>query len=175
VKLGEFMPEDEILPKTITIAVVDDDVNVRTGLWWLLSNIAGIHCTGTYADFCEAMQGLTLQAPDIVLLDVTMPGVSGIDAIRPIHKQSPHVRIIMHSNYDDEEKIFQAQQAGAAGYILKNASAPALYEAILKVYQGGSVWPTGYEEADLEPLSHNDFIGRVAARARTLLKGVRSR
>jgi DNA-binding NarL/FixJ family response regulator len=174
-KLGESMPEDDVPQKAITIAVVDDDVIVRTGLWWLLSNIAGIHCIGTYANFHEAMQGLKLQAPDVVLLDVSMPGVSGLEAIRPIHKQLPRAKIIMHSNYDDEENIFCAQQAGAAGYILKNASAPALYQAILKVHQGGSVWPPGYEEADLETLPHTDFFGRVAAKARSLVRNVRRR
>ncbi|MGH7495188.1 MAG: response regulator [bacterium] len=167
------MPENDNLQKPITIAVVDDDVNVRTGLWWLLSNIVGIHCVGTYADVHEAMQGLQLQAPDIVLLDVAMPGVSGIEVIRPIHRQSPQTRIIMHSNYDDEEKILRSQQAGAAGYILKNASAPALYEAILKVYQGGSVWPPGYREADLDSFAHTDLLARLANKARILLKRFR--
>ena len=167
------MPEHDILQKPISIAVVDDDANVRTGLWWLLSNIAGIHCVGTYANLHEALQGLKLQTPDIVLLEVAMQGISGIEAIRPIHLQSPQAKIIVHSNYEDEEKISRAQQAGAAGYILKNASAPDLYETILKVYQGGTVWPLGYNEADLEALSHTNFFTRLAAKARTLVKKVR--
>ena len=158
--------------KPITIAVVDDDVNVRTGLWWLLSNIAGMHCIGTYADVHEAMQGLKLQAPDVVLLDVAMPGISGIDAIHPIHRQSPRAKIIMHSNFDDEDKITRSQQAGAAGYVLKNASAPALYEAILKVHQGESVWPPGYAESDLDSFAHTDLVARLTNKARILLKRV---
>ncbi len=163
------------LPQDITIAVVDDDVNVRTGLWWLLNNIVGLHCIGTYANYYEAMQGLRLQAPDIVLLDVTMPGVSGIDAIRPILKQVPQTKIIMHSNYDDDDKIMRARRAGATGYVLKNASAPALYDAILSVYRGEPVWPAGYQEADMQSSSQPDFIGRVAGKARALLRGVRRR
>ena len=155
--------------RPITVAVVDDDVNVRTGLWWLLSNIVGVQCIGTYANFHEAMQGLKLQAPDVVLLDVTMPGVSGLEAIRPLRQQSPHMKIIMHSNYDDEEKITRARRAGAAGYVLKNASAPALYEAILKVHQGDSVWPPGYRDADLEAASRADLISRLATKARRMI------
>jgi DNA-binding NarL/FixJ family response regulator len=129
----------------ITVAVVDDDVNIRNGLWWLLNNVVGIRCPEVYASFREAMTGLTERPPNIILLDVSMPETSGIDAIRSIRAQLPLVKIIMHSNYDDEEKILRSMRAGAAGYVLKNSSAPALYDAIMKVYQGGSVWPPGFE------------------------------
>jgi len=167
------MPLD--LPsREIRVAVVDDDVNVRTGLWWLLSNIAGLHCVGTYANYQEALQGLKLQAPDIVILDVSMPGISGLDAVRPLRRQSPHIKIIMHSNFDDEDKITSARQAGASGYVLKNASAPALYDAILKVHRGETVWPAGFNESE-DTLAQLNFMSRLAARARILLKTTRRR
>jgi DNA-binding NarL/FixJ family response regulator len=77
---------------------------------------------------------------------VSLPGTSGIDAIRPMREKFPQMKIIMHSNYDHEDKILRARQAGASGYMLKNQGVAALRGAILKVGGGGSVWPSGYEE-----------------------------
>jgi DNA-binding NarL/FixJ family response regulator len=132
----------------ITVAVVDDDAHVRTGLWWLLNNVVGMRCAGVFSTYREALTTLSSQPPDVILLDVSMPDISGIDAIRPLHAKLPVAKIIMHSNYDDEEKIVGSMKAGAAGYVLKNSSAPTLYDAIVKAHQGGSVWPPGF---DAEP------------------------
>ncbi len=128
----------------INVAVIDDDANIRNGLWWLLNNIAGIHCIGTYSGCKEFLlqKDLTL---DVLLLDVTMPGMSGLEGIRPIKTRYPGLKIIMHSNFDDEDKIMRAQRSGAAGYVLKNASAPQLHEAILTAARGDTVWPVGFE------------------------------
>lgn len=124
----------------ITIAVVDDDAIIRQGLWWLLNHITGLRCAGAYAS-CEEFLASSVTAPEIVLLDVSMPKVSGIDSIPEISAAFPQTRIIMHSNFDDDDKIWRSRRAGARGYVLKNASAPQLYEAILKVCAGGEVWP----------------------------------
>lgn len=139
------MSEIEKQENLISVAVVDDDAHVRTGLWWLLNNVVGMRCAGAFATYREALTALAAQPPDVILLDVSMPDASGIDAIRPIRANLPVAKIIMHSNYDDEEKIARSLKAGAVGYVLKNSSAPILYDAIIKAHQGGSVWPPGFE------------------------------
>lgn len=142
------MTEFKKQQKVIAVAVVDDDVNIRDGLWWLLNNVKGLQCIGAYANWPEAMVAFSGQAPDVLLLDVSLPGTSGIDAIEPMLVKFQQMKIIMHSNYDHEDKILHAKQSGASGYVLKNASAPVLHDAILQVYRGGSVWPPGYSDSD---------------------------
>lgn len=92
------MSETGIQENFITVAVVDDDAHVRTGLWWLLNNVVGMRCAGAYSSFSEAMVALVEQPPDVILLDVSMPDISGIDAIRPLRAHFPMAKIIMHSN-----------------------------------------------------------------------------
>ena len=132
--------------KVITVAIVDDDVNIRDGLWWLLNNVKGMQCIGAYASWPEAMTAFTAQAPDVLLLDVSLQNASGLDSIKPMRAKFPAMKIVMHSNYDNEEKIMLARTRGASGYVLKNASAPALHAAILSVYGGKEVWPVGYQQ-----------------------------
>lgn len=128
----------------INVAVIDDDANVRNGLWWLLDHVVGLRCVGTYAG-CREFLNSNATPPEVLLLDVSMPEMSGLEGIRPIKTQYPSIKIIVHSNFEDEDKITHAQHDGAAGYVLKNASAPQLYDAILSVYRGDSVWPAGFE------------------------------
>ncbi|MCI0612768.1 response regulator transcription factor [bacterium] len=131
----------------VSIAVVDDDSIVRNGLSELLNSSSDLQCVGTFHDVSEAMTGMRECTPDILLLDVNLPGASGLEAILPMRTRFPQMKIIMHSNYDEEEKIVRAMRDGASGYVLKNQGTSVLHEAILKVRDGGSVWPSGYDES----------------------------
>ncbi len=144
------MPETAAQNQIVSVAVVDDDANVRHGLWWLLNNIAGLRCAGAFAS-CREFQASLAEPPDILLLDVSMPETSGIDSVQPIKTKFPATKIIMHSNFDDEDKISRSRRAGARGYVLKNALAPQLYEAILRVHRGGAAWPPGFEPEESHP------------------------
>jgi DNA-binding NarL/FixJ family response regulator len=93
------MPEIATPNRVISVAVVDDDANVRHGLWWLLNNIAGLRCAGAFAS-CREFQANIDEPPDILLLDVSMPEISGIDCVQPIKTTFPAAKIIMHSNFD---------------------------------------------------------------------------
>jgi DNA-binding NarL/FixJ family response regulator len=161
----------------ITVATIDDDANIRDGLRSLLNQIDGLHCFGAYASVTEAMASFTDTAPDVLLLDVSLPGISGIDAIRSIRAQFPTVKIIMHSNYDDHEKIARSRQAGAAGYVLKNASALILCEAISTVHQGGSAWPAGHTESNFAGADRYrcHSFPTLLHKAYVFFRGVRSR
>lgn len=168
------MPETAAAREIITVAVIDDDANVRQGLWWLLNNVIGIRCTGAYAS-CQEFLANSEQAPDVLLLDIAMPGVSGFDAIPMIKAKYPALKIIMHSNFDDDDKIMRARQAKVCGYILKNASAPQLYEAIEQVYRGNSVWPAGFEqdEPDFNNSMPRVFLKALKRRLGALAEGKR--
>ncbi len=138
------MGDTETKDKSIHIAVVDDDAHVRQGLWWLLNNVMGLSCAGTYASWSEFLAA-NAPPPDVLLLDVNLAEASGISGIPLLRAKFPGLKIIMQSNFDDGEKILAAQAAGANGYVLKNASAPQLYESVMQIYRGEAVWPAGFE------------------------------
>jgi len=166
------MPEIATPNRVISVAVVDNDANVRHGLWWLLNNITGLRCAGAFAS-CREFLTSVAEPPDILLLDASMPETSGIDGIQPIKRGFPAIKIIMHSNFDDEGKIARSRRAGARGYVLKNASAPQLYEAILHVHRGGAVWPPGCEPEESRSLGFTTFINALIRKARAVFNASR--
>lgn len=161
------MANSVVSAQIINVALIDDDANIREGLWWLLNNIAGLRCVGAYAG-CKEFLALTDLKLEVLLLDVTMPGMSGLEGLRPIKARYPGLKIIMHSNFDDEDKIMRAQRAGAAGYILKSASAPQLHEAILAAARGEEVWPIGFDGNRLSALPPS-FLQTLVNKVRALL------
>lgn len=154
----------------ITIAVVDDDTYIRNGLSQLLNNVVGMKCIGAYAGPDEFMSHCASRPPDLLLLDVSLNGASGLNAIPTIHKRFPEVAIMMHSNYDDHDNIVRSREAGARGYLFKNSSAPALYHAIIKVAGGGSVWPPGYNFSK-EAAREDNILGYLKQKLRFLTRG----
>ncbi len=158
----------------INVAVLDDDANVRNGLWWLLNHVVGLRCTGTYAS-CAEFLAKRDPPPDVLLLDVSMPIMSGLDGIRPIKAKYPTLKILMHSHFDDEDKIARARQAGALGYVLKNALAPQLYDAILAVHRGGAVWPASFDSEAANPARSTFLkilIRKIRAAGPKIKKGI---
>jgi DNA-binding NarL/FixJ family response regulator len=121
---------------TITVLVADDHTIVRRGLVSLLSLGDGIQVIGEAPDGRAAVD-LTLQKdPDVVLMDISMPVLNGLEATARIKKQAPQVRVLILSAYDNDEYITQVVRSGANGYLLKNSSAEELYAAIRSVASG---------------------------------------
>ena len=122
--------------KSLTVLVADDHTIVRRGLVSLLSLGEGIEVIGEAPDGRTAVD-LTLQKePDVVLMDISMPELNGLEATARIKKQAPHVRVLILSAYDNDEYITQVVRSGANGYLLKNSSAEELYAAIRSVFSG---------------------------------------
>lgn len=122
--------------KPIAVLVADDHTIVRRGLVSLLSLGEGIEVVGEAPDGRTAVD-LTLQKePDVVLMDISMPELNGLEATARIKKQAPHVRVLILSAYDNDEYITQVVRSGANGYLLKNSSAEELYAAIRSVFSG---------------------------------------
>ena len=122
----------------ITIAIVEDLDEVREGLKNFLSLDPDLRVIGVYRDAIEAVRGIVLTPPDIAIMDINLPGMSGIDCIAEIRKQTTETQFMMFTVYENDEKVFQALNAGASGYILKSTGLPHIIEALKELYGGGS-------------------------------------
>jgi DNA-binding NarL/FixJ family response regulator len=120
----------------IGVLVADDHTIVRRGLVSLLTLADGIEVVGEAADGRLAVDLALKLDPDVVLMDVSMPGLNGLEATRQLKKESPQIKVLILSAYDNEEYVLQVMRSGANGYILKNSSAEDLYAAIRAVHRG---------------------------------------
>jgi DNA-binding NarL/FixJ family response regulator len=121
---------------TITVFLADDHAVVRDGLRALLDAQEDITVVGDAADGLEATRQVEKLRPDVVIMDVTMPELSGIDATRRIHKTCPAVRVIMLSMHNTIEHVFQALRAGAQGYVLKESAGAEVIQAVRTIHKG---------------------------------------
>lgn len=127
----------------IRVVVYDDHEQRRDSLQVLLSCTDDLICAGAFAHCMNAVNEMRELNPDIVLMDIGMPGEDGIEGVRKIKKQFPGIRIIMQTVFEDDARIFASLQAGAEGYILKNTSPENILRSIRDVAQGGaSMTPT---------------------------------
>lgn len=118
------------------VIVADDHQIMREGLSALLAGEAGVSVVDEVADGYAAIEAARTLAPDVVVMDVAMPGLNGIEAIRSITEDSPHVRVLCLSMYSDQHVVSDALQAGAAGYLLKECAGSQLVDAIRTVARG---------------------------------------
>jgi DNA-binding NarL/FixJ family response regulator len=116
--------------KPITVIVADDQRIVREGLVTILSAMDGVRVAGTAADGAEAVALAARHAADVVLMDLRMPGMDGVEATRALRASSPPAAVVVLTTYTDDDSILAALEAGAAGYLTKNASAADIRRAI---------------------------------------------
>jgi DNA-binding NarL/FixJ family response regulator len=114
----------------ITVLVVDDQHLVREGIASLLGIQPGMTVAGTAADGAEAVEAATALEPDVVLMDIRMPRMDGVEAVRVLRSRAPSCKVVMLTTFDDEEYVIEALRAGAVGYLLKNLPATELATAI---------------------------------------------
>lgn len=95
-------------------------------------------CTGAYSNANKVIRNIQQSAPDVVLMDIDMPGISGIEAVQVIKDQFPNIQILMQTVFEENDKIFAALCAGASGYLLKKSPPQKMIEAILETYSGGA-------------------------------------
>jgi len=122
----------------ITIVIVEDLDEVREGLGNFLSLDTDLSLTGAYKTADEAAQGIITLKPDVVIMDINLPGTNGIDCIRQIRSLVPATQFMMFTVYADDEKVVEALQAGASGYLLKSTGLPHIIEALKELHRGGS-------------------------------------
>lgn len=125
-------------PTQIGVIIAEDHALVRAGFRSLLASIAGVRVLAEASDGREALAMIAAHQPDVVVMDITMPGLNGIQAIAQAHAEFPAVRVIVLSMHDNEEYVRQALRAGASAYLLKDSSPAELELAVRAVAQGGS-------------------------------------
>lgn len=122
----------------ITIAIVEDIKDIREGLKLLINSSDGFTCNEVYTNAEEAVTKIPLSKPDVVLMDINLPGISGIEAVRQLKILCPGIQFIMSTVYEDDENIFESLKAGASGYLLKKTAPSRIIDAIIEVHEGGS-------------------------------------
>jgi len=136
--------------ETIKVVIVDDHEVVRLGLKSLLNRVADLQVVGEAGSAAEAERVVEQTRPDVVVMDIRMPGGSGIEACRAIRSRWPETRVIMLTSYSDDEAVIGSVMAGASGYVLKQIGTQELVDAIRRVSRGESLLDPGVTGKILE-------------------------
>jgi DNA-binding NarL/FixJ family response regulator len=123
---------------SLAVAVVDDDRGTREGLAALIGGTPGFRCVGTYRSVEEALRALAAAVPDVLLLDIHLPGLAGDEGVQLLRDRYPRMQILMLTVFAEEERIFESLCNGACGYLLKKTPPARLLEAIQEARVGGS-------------------------------------
>jgi DNA-binding NarL/FixJ family response regulator len=123
---------------TIKVSIVEDDLAVREGLIRLIGRAEGFCCLSAYGDAESALAEIPKLKPDVVLMDINLPGMSGVDCVRALKASSPSIRVVMLTVYDEVGQLFQSLMAGASGYMLKRVTPTKMLEAITEAHLGGA-------------------------------------
>ncbi|HXF11388.1 MAG TPA: response regulator transcription factor [Desulfuromonadaceae bacterium] len=122
----------------ISVSLVEDHVDTRESLITVISGSPGFRCVGAYATAEEALRRIPEQKPDVALVDINLPGMSGIECVAKLKQAMPDLPILMLTTYEESELIFNSLRAGARGYLLKKMAAAELIPAIEQVHAGGA-------------------------------------
>jgi DNA-binding NarL/FixJ family response regulator len=126
----------------ISVSIVEDSDQVRSTLARLINRADGFTCLAQYPSAEAALEGLPRERPNVVLMDINLPGINGVECVRRLKQIAPEIQVMMLTVYEDTENIFAALAAGASGYLLKRTSTAELLAAIKEVHRGGSPMTT---------------------------------
>jgi DNA-binding NarL/FixJ family response regulator len=124
--------------KTIKVAIVEDDSRFRQSLRRVIESKPGLTCVADYATGAKAIEKIPRDLPEVVLMDLNLPDFSGAEVTARIKEMLPNISVVILTVYNDAEHIFKALRAGAGGYLLKQATAGEILEAIAEAYRGGA-------------------------------------
>jgi DNA-binding NarL/FixJ family response regulator len=123
---------------TIRVAIVEDTADIRQGLAFLINSSPGLECVSACGAAEEALEKIPNLVPQVILMDIGLPGMSGIECIRKLKATCPALQVMMLTIFEDDERIFEALAAGADGYLLKKTPPAKIVEAILDLHAGGA-------------------------------------
>jgi DNA-binding NarL/FixJ family response regulator len=123
---------------TIRVAIIEDLRALRDGFCMLIDGTEGFRCTGRFRTMEEALERISLDLPDVALVDIGLPGMNGIEGVRLLKEHYPDVTLLMLTVYDDDDRIFDALCAGACGYLLKKTPPARLLESLKEAVGGGA-------------------------------------
>ncbi len=162
----------------IRIVIVEDDERIRNAYVQILQFTDDLRCVGAFESCETAMERLDDLLPDVILMDIQLPGVSGIEGVRKIKELHPSIEVIMFTIFDDDEKIFQSLCAGASGYLLKSAQPEDIIQAFRQIHSGAPMSASIARRVlnlvrQQSPVSPNDFklTGREVDILRCLVDG----
>jgi DNA-binding NarL/FixJ family response regulator len=125
-------------PDVTKVAIIEDVRALRDGFYMLIDGTEGFRCTGRFRTMEEALDQVGYELPDVVLVDIGLPGMSGIEGARLLKQRYPGLALLMLTVYDDDDRIFDAMCAGACGYLLKKTPPARLLESLKEAVQGGA-------------------------------------
>jgi DNA-binding NarL/FixJ family response regulator len=120
------------------VAIIEDQFRIREGLKVLIDGTSGYRCTGAFGSMEEALPAIASAAPDVALLDIGLPGMSGIEGLPLLKQRWPDLSVVMLTVYDDDKRILDALCAGACGYLLKETPPARLLESLREALEGGA-------------------------------------
>jgi len=126
----------------ITVSIVEDSEQLRGTLVRVINRSEGFKCVSDYGSAEAALEGIPKDRPDVILMDINLPGINGVECVRQLKQIIPETQMMMLTVYEDTENIFNALAAGAAGYLLKRTKTPELLAAIQELHRGGSPMTT---------------------------------
>ncbi len=127
----------------IKVSIIEDQEDIREGMRFLINQTTEFTCISTYRNAEDALTGLSMQQPHLVIMDINLPGMSGIECIRRLKPQFPDMQFIMFTVYEDSEQVFEALTAGASGYLLKKTPPDRIINALKELHEGGAPMSTG--------------------------------
>jgi DNA-binding NarL/FixJ family response regulator len=136
--MPEMSPEPELPPGVIRVVIVEDHAELRESWQRVVEGSERMECLASFATAEEALRMIPGLVPDVVLMDINLPGISGIECTRRLKREHPEIQILIFTVYKAADKIFEALEAGASGYLLKRTSPEKLLEGIEEVRVGGS-------------------------------------
>jgi len=122
----------------IRVVIFEDNKSLRQGLYQLINGSEGFECVGAFDDCMNLLKNILDTRPQVVLMDIEMPGINGIEAVHILRQKFPELKILMQTIFEDSDKIFKSIQSGASGYILKSTSPSRILEFIKETFEGGA-------------------------------------
>ena len=162
-----------------TLSIVEDDPVIRASWVKIINRSPGYRCVSDYGSAEEALPGLIKAPPDFVLMDINLPGKSGIECTRELKRRLPKVEVVMLTMFDDRDNLFEALRAGASGYLLKRTTSAALLEALNHLKAGGSPMSPQIARQVVQFFRQNepaaessgdDGVGKLSARENEILR-----
>ena len=133
------MAQQQPAEPVIGVAIVEDQRELREGLSFLINSTSPFQCKHVYGSMEDALEGIGVDPPRVALIDIGLPGLSGIDGVRILRERHPGIAAVLLTVFKDDDRIFQGICAGACGYLLKKTSPTRLLEAVKEIAEGGAV------------------------------------
>ena len=124
--------------RPITVSIVEDKAETREMLAAMLKSAPGLQCIGVHCSAESALKGIPDEKPDVVLVDIHLPGINGIECVSRLKSKMPRLQVLILTRFDESELIFEALRAGASGYLLKKSSPEEIFGAIAQICTGGA-------------------------------------